>query len=80
MASPSQLAMLAKLSVEEVKASNFHLKEIDLVEVVAILIHAKHLDGNTEGQANVNTEGWPDVSLAWKSRYRNLARKQFLVY
>ncbi|TSC80758.1 MAG: hypothetical protein G01um101429_67 [Parcubacteria group bacterium Gr01-1014_29] len=77
MASLIQLTMLAELTVKEVKASKLPLEEVDLVEVAAILIHAKHLDGNTEGQAEVSTEGWPDVSLAWKSRYRNLARQFF---
>lgn len=77
MANRLQLAMLAKLSAEEVKASNLRLREVDLIEVAAILTHAKHLDGNTEDQAEVSMERWSEVSLAWKSRYRNLVR-QFL--
>ncbi|TSC72356.1 MAG: hypothetical protein G01um101470_350 [Parcubacteria group bacterium Gr01-1014_70] len=75
MATPYQLATLAKLAVDEVMASNLRLKKADFVEVAAILVHAKHLEGNTEDQAKVNTEEWENVSLTWKARYRNLVRE-----
>ncbi len=74
MATPKQLATLAALSVSDVKASGLRLKRVDLVEIGAIILHTKHLEGNTEGLAEVNTDEWDKVSPAWKSRYRNLVR------
>lgn len=74
MATPKQLEKLAGFSVSEVKASGLRLKESDFIEVGAIILHTKHLEGNTEGLAEVNTDEWDKVSSAWKSRYRNLIR------
>ena len=76
MARQAQLASLANIVANRVKDIRLgDLEEDDLVEVAAILMWRMHVRGNQEGQANVKSTRWHNVSRSWQGKYRRLVRE-----
>lgn len=74
MANRKTLQSLGGIALKKVRNSGLQLQDVDLVEFAAILTWRLHVDGNTEGQANVRSTSWSKVSASWQGKYRKCVK------